>query len=121
VRELAAQPDMSHVQTHQTSSARARRTYRVGCDFSDLEDRRKVRYYLAHPAERTRITRMLFGRSRGHGFIEHMRTSLDPLPTNRLGLLVSEFSGVQLGVGASLNKLSSRPLDGFGQRPAQRS
>jgi hypothetical protein len=99
---LLLKPDMSHVETN-PDIFRAGETYvPLRWDFSDLEQ--KTRYYLAHPEERARITRNAFMTLqkyfREQGFLEHMRSVLDPLPANGLDLGLERLSGVQLCVGA---------------------
>jgi hypothetical protein len=99
---LLLKPDMSHVETH-PDIFRAGETYvPLRWDFADLEE--KARYYLAHPEESARITPNAFATLqnyfREHGFIEHMRSLVDPLPPNKSHVWVYRVSGVQLRVGA---------------------
>lgn len=77
---LLLKPDMSHVETD-PDIFRAGETYvPLRWDFADLED--KARYYLAHPAERTRIAnnafRALQKYFREQRFIDHVRAIVAP-------------------------------------------
>ncbi|HTU61421.1 MAG TPA: glycosyltransferase, partial [Polyangiales bacterium] len=103
---LLLKPDMSHVETN-PDIFRAGETYvPLRWDFADLEE--KTRYYLAHPEESARITRNAFSALqkyfREQGFIEHMRSLLNPLPPNRLRLGLERLSGVQLCVGSQVSR-----------------
>lgn len=95
---LLLKPDMSHVETD-PDIFRAGETYvPLRWDFADLEE--KVRYYVARPAERARITQNAFTTLqkyfREQRFLQHMRRITGPVP-----LGVDHVTDVQLRVDAN--------------------